>query len=189
VQPYAWVKEANKKGQIFLYDWQKPLLQQVLSFEQVDPRMVLYRRLKAKTTSENEFLDKIKQNQEIDNLELSASEVLAQYEYLDNEYYQYQKYSEGHFPEMVPMAIKARKTIHAAARNLLLPMLVEREMLPKNEKEKLIIDLIKQGLESIDQNKHNSSILDEKSTEIHQLFVREYFNKISSEFKNNEYFK
>jgi hypothetical protein len=59
----------------------------------------------------------------------------------------------------------------------------------ENEKEKLIIDLIKQGLESIDQNKHNSSILDEKSTEIHQLFVREYFNKISSEFKNNEYFK
>lgn len=115
IEPYAPIQKANKSGELFLYEWQKPLLESVLDVKMDSPERILSRRSTGKTYFEY--------NQQNGEKKFTFNEILAQYEYLDIEYREYQKFTEKNFPDLVSRAIEARRRIHWAARKLMQPQL------------------------------------------------------------------
>lgn len=124
---YEAVKQANLKGELFLYDWQKPILESALNVQMDAPEAILSRRSLAKTFFE--------ENIHTSPQHKMASLILAQYEYLDIEYREYHKYAEKNFPDLAPKAAEARRRIHWAARKLLEPIFKKAEALsPEHQK-------------------------------------------------------
>jgi prophage maintenance system killer protein len=102
------IVRANQADEFSLYAWQKDLLRYVIAIREDHPVLALKRAGRRQT--EFEFQP-----------ERGESDIIAQYQKTDFEFYGYQKAAESEAPELVPEILESRRKIHSAARKLLSP--------------------------------------------------------------------
>lgn len=122
VADYSLVNKANKEGKIFLHPSQKTVFKEAVT-------------LPKNLTAKQVFMKGVAQTSLEKGWRMDGMQILAQYEKMDLEYYNYLKYAQKEFPEMVPEIMESRRKIHAAGRELLKPYLDAKKALgPESQK-------------------------------------------------------
>lgn len=108
---YSIIQEANKKGEVYLHEWQLPLLKESLNIKDENPYAVLAQTRGYQTLFEKSFHfgDQTK-----------LHEVLAQYQTMDLKYYKYQEFAEKrNLSEEVQVIVESRRKLFEAAKSIL----------------------------------------------------------------------
>lgn len=119
VLDYSTIEAANKSGDLYLHDWQKPLLKSALEIHDTDPFKILSPTRGYHTQYEKSvhFGDKT-----------NLHEVLAQYQILDLKYSKYEDYAQKNRMLDETQIIKnSRKKIFDAAKTILAERVVALE--------------------------------------------------------------
>ncbi|OYZ22211.1 MAG: hypothetical protein B7Y39_07905 [Bdellovibrio sp. 28-41-41] len=119
VLDYSMIAKANKEGLLFLYDWQKPMLQGLMKITDTDPIKVLAPTRGYQTNYEKSVHFGYKTN---------LHEILAQYQLMDLKYSNVAEYAQanGLHAELAEITA-SRKKLFDAAKSLLADRAVELE--------------------------------------------------------------
>lgn len=110
------LQEANRRGRIFLYPWQRGAFESALRIDISDPELALVPYRSDRTAYEGFVRQRLVTGR---SQPLDARLVLAQYEHVDLQYAEYQETARNFFPDLEAEAIESRRQLHAAARSLL----------------------------------------------------------------------
>ncbi len=133
IQSYRAIDSSNKSSRLTLYPWQKQLFREAITIEEKLPERVLNRNLSPQ--NRYEFVHSGKESKPSGASQLSH--MIAQYETMDREFYDYLNLAKNDFPDLVPEVISSRKKLHLAARQLLEPFLKELETLTPAQRKEL----------------------------------------------------
>ncbi|MGZ3684996.1 MAG: hypothetical protein ACXVCI_14140, partial [Bdellovibrionota bacterium] len=119
VLPYADIADANAKGELHLYPWQKEAFAHAAKIDATDPVNIM-RPFRAQKTA---FDAAAIQTPRV----IKPYAVLAQYEMADRYYYDLEQVARKQFPDLVGTVTESRRKLHDAGRTLLAPYLEARK--------------------------------------------------------------